>query len=548
LVISVPISIIVVALLALLLVLAIPPIPSLRRMLLRVQQALAGTLGDCFVLAHSPIQRAAIVSHVRRDLEWLTSQGCEKIAVIAHSQGAAIAFKALCTGVLKRFCETKAVDSDSSASQFRETILITFGSGLAKLSELERVLDRDRKLGWIAIGGLALTGLSLEFFNVINVIPFVEPSKDLGVLCPFWGALLWVSGVGSGAVARPSPDDFEPHRNFGCDTKWRDYYASHDPVPNGPLFDEDQPFLKSENVHNFASMWRDHTSYWLNRDEFVPAVIRDLAELSQLPLLDLQQGDEKKIQTAAARRAARVQWLAGARSAIWAVAAVVMITRWSDLPRVGSKLLSQLPLLEKVFGSFGISNGEFATSPLAKELGGIVAVLVCGAVAFQVVRLLWQNWTWWDTRALLQRNDVSEWPRWLFFVVTLTLVNAGILVSMGLPTTIVATRPPNSGSSFIVYLIVPGFIAGGVMYLWRLMWWLIKRGENPGAIFWPAAVAALVVVPIMALSLIINMGDSYRLGILVGLVVLGCFLIQYFDGRIQTERKTYATSVVGSDA
>ena len=541
LIVSVPISIIVVVLLALLLLLAIPPIPSLRAMLLRVQQALAGTLGDCFTLVASPIQRAAIVSHVRRDVDWLISQDCKNIAVVAHSQGAAVAHEALSTGVLKRFCQVRGVESDPLARESRKTLLITFGSGIAKLSELDLLGWTGRaKIGWMPIGGLALIGLSLEFFKVINVIPFVERSEGLGVFCAIWGTLFWIQGVASGAKERPLPANFEPRTKFGCDTKWRDYYASHDPVPNGPLFDKNQSFPDSEEVHNFASMWRDHTTYWLNRDEFVPAVIRDLAELSQLPLLDLQPSDKEKIKTASARRAARVQWLTRASLAIWVVAAVVTITRWTDLPRVGSKLLSQLPLLEKVFGSFGmkeIVNGEFATSFLAEELAGIVAVVVCGAVASQVVRILWQNWTWWDTRALLRWNDVSEWPRWLFFVVTLALVNAGILVSMGLPTTIVATRPPNYGSSFIVYLFAPGFIAGGIMYLWRLMmWWLNKRRENPGATFWPAAVASLMVAPIMALSLIISMGDWYRLGILVGLVVLGCFLIHHIDAQIEAER------------
>src|SRR5262249_35822468 len=142
-------------------------IPSLRRILLRVQQALAGTLGDCFILVASPIQRAAIISHVQRDIDWLISQDCKNIAVVAHSQGAAVAFEALSTGVLKRFCQVRGVESDPSARESRKTLLITFGSGIAKLSELDLLGWFDwAKIGWMPVGGLALIGLSLEFFKV----------------------------------------------------------------------------------------------------------------------------------------------------------------------------------------------------------------------------------------------------------------------------------------------------------------------------------------------------------------------------------------------
>ena len=61
---SVVVSIVVVVALLLLLALAIPPIPSVRKVLLRIQQQLANSVGDCYILVASPIQKAAIVSHV----------------------------------------------------------------------------------------------------------------------------------------------------------------------------------------------------------------------------------------------------------------------------------------------------------------------------------------------------------------------------------------------------------------------------------------------------------------------------------------------------
>jgi hypothetical protein len=541
---SVLVSIIVLLLLTLVLVLAIPPIPSLRAMLLRVQQALADTLGDCFILVASPVQKGAIVSHVRRDIDWLVSRGCKNIAVVAHSQGAAVAFEALSTGVFRKSCQAKGVESDSSAREVRKSLLITFGSGLAKLRELENALVTEKaKFGWIPIAGLALLVLSLEFCNVINLIPFLGSSLYWTVWCGFLGILFWIGGVLSSIGERPKPNDFK----FESDTAWRDYYASHDPVPNGPLFEEDQTFLKGAEVHNFASLWRDHTTYWQNRDEFVPAIMRDLAELSQLPLFDLRAGDNKKIEAAAKRRAARVQWLAYARSAIWVATVTVIITRWIDLPRFGGVLLSQLPLLEKILGWFGIkqiSNGEIARTFLAEELAGIVAVLVCGALAYQLVRLIWQIWTWRDTRALLQReSDGSEWVRWLFLLVTLGVVNAGIVISLGLPGTRVA-RPFNP-MPWVVYLMLPGLASAEIMFVWRLIrhafayktFFRTWPAMNV-RIFWPAPIVTLLLVPILALSLVVEMGDLYRKGIVAGLIALGCLLIHYFGILIEAERQT----------
>ena len=193
----------------------------------------------------------------------------------------------------------------------------------------------------------------------------------------------------------------------------------------------------------------------------------------------------------------------------------------------------QLPLLEKIFRWFGIkeiSNGEFATSFLAQDVAGIVAVLVCAVLANQVMRLVWQLWTWRDTRALLRREGYgSELPRWLFLVVALAIIDAGVLVSMDLPDAIVPPTP-KAGGGWIVYIFVPGSLAGGLMYLWRL----IRGRDSAGATFWPAAVTALLVAPVMALLLTIEMNDWYRLGVVIGLIGLGWLLL------LEVERKVYA--------
>ena len=82
------------AALAVLIPTALLPIPQLRELLLTLQLKIASTLGDSYMLVSRPIEAASIVGQVRRDLEWLAKH-CNVVAVVAHSQGGAVAHKAL---------------------------------------------------------------------------------------------------------------------------------------------------------------------------------------------------------------------------------------------------------------------------------------------------------------------------------------------------------------------------------------------------------------------------------------------------------------------
>ena len=81
--------------------LALLPIAALRTFASAVQRLLTATLGDSYVLVTSPVRTAAILSGLRRDLEWLAPQ-CDKIAIVAHSQGAALTLPAAAAGNVRR--------------------------------------------------------------------------------------------------------------------------------------------------------------------------------------------------------------------------------------------------------------------------------------------------------------------------------------------------------------------------------------------------------------------------------------------------------------
>jgi len=66
------------------------PVPRIDLAVQWVVVKLAAMLGDSYVLARCPVQFAAMRTQVARDLSWLQDR-CDRVAVVAHSQGAAIA-------------------------------------------------------------------------------------------------------------------------------------------------------------------------------------------------------------------------------------------------------------------------------------------------------------------------------------------------------------------------------------------------------------------------------------------------------------------------
>lgn len=123
---------IVLLLVVLILVLSLVPIDAVREVALSLQRLLSQTIGDSYTLVASPTTAAAIATRVRHDLDWLAER-CERVVVIAHSQGAAIAHRVL-RGPPGKEC----------------AMLLSFGSGLQKLAEIERAAAS--RAGWTLWG------------------------------------------------------------------------------------------------------------------------------------------------------------------------------------------------------------------------------------------------------------------------------------------------------------------------------------------------------------------------------------------------------------
>jgi hypothetical protein len=237
------------------------PIRRIRAAIGSLQRKISSSLGDSFVLIDNPINEAAIVSRVRRDINWLRAQGCRRVVVVAHSQGGAVSVRAL---------HDDATQADR---------LVTFGSGLRKLEELSHLRREGayKRPAWLALGGVVVVGFALlGFFGGLAEVRAGRAGEASAVI----SALLLVVGIGltSGGVGllltssdptslRQFQQAFRS-RSLSRKFRWVDIYSSHDPVPNGALFstDPEPPIHGGWEVSNLRSLTLDHNSYWKNLD------------------------------------------------------------------------------------------------------------------------------------------------------------------------------------------------------------------------------------------------------------------------------------------
>jgi len=207
------------------------PIPRIDEAVRWVAVKVSAVLGDSYMLAHCPVQFAAMRTQVARDLRWLQDR-CEKVAVVAHSQGAAIAHQVL---------------KDGGDHRGNIRAFITVGQGISKLHLLWR-MDWDphayRAAWWSRLlvttgmffAGLPALGLLARHWTSATIVQILV-SLPVSVLLPCAGFVIIVIGVvvAMHAVCGDLQQDLAL---ADAGLWWSDYYASADPVSNGPLVTE----------------------------------------------------------------------------------------------------------------------------------------------------------------------------------------------------------------------------------------------------------------------------------------------------------------------
>lgn len=368
--------------------LALLPVPRLRGVLSNVLLTLTGVLGDSFVLVESDIQRAAIVDKTRDALRWLAER-CERVVVVAHSQGGAVAHQAL------RLAQPENV-----------ILLVTLGSGLGKLEEL----IRGRRTSGSISGVAYLVPL---IFLLAALIAYILSFEAFDSFAEFTtmvvGSLILAAVLFSLITARNHWESFgkwvgtlslKPVRPG---LTWLDVYASHDPVPNGALAPQGVAVdgLTSREIVNFRSWLRDHTSYWGNRCEFVPCVARAIAEAAGLGAFGADA--TQRFEQAANAHRRKLRWWSVTK---WVTLAAVaaMFWRYGDsFQQRGAGLFERLQAwwfrADSTRGF--LADVLLVVPPFLKSAFARFGPLLAGAAGPLLLIVLWRYgyrflWRWWD--------------------------------------------------------------------------------------------------------------------------------------------------------
>ncbi len=365
------------------------PIPRIDQAAHWVVVRVSAVLGDSYMLAHCPVQLAAMRTKVAGDLRWLQDR-CEKVAVVAHSQGAAIAHRVLKDGSSYRAGDLRA--------------FITLGQGISKLHMLQH-LDWDPRVRpaarrsrllvsiGMACAGLPALGLIVSRWANPGVVTFLINARHSVPLIFTGFVVIWLGVSQAMRAMRVIEGDLKRELGFGAGAfLWSDYYASADPVSNGALdpgsgqvadrelaADREALLLPSpcNQVSNSGSVLFDHNGYLRNHNQLVSMLLNDLVAAaysdgrdSPAPPRLVSAADLKN---ASQRRRWLVAWLLG-----WRFLAVGMgVALWQVNP--GPILKHPMNWLVHLFAPHaGMSDG----------LARLVAVLLITAAAYLLVAVI----------------------------------------------------------------------------------------------------------------------------------------------------------------
>lgn len=366
--------------LALLLLPAAIPLGFLRQHAEAVQRRVASELGDSFAFAHSPLRTAHAVARVKADLEWLATR-VERVVVVAESQGVAVVERAL--------------------REFRPENLrmaVTVGSALKRLVMLSalRATGMNSAKACVAVGLVAsLSAVQLVGTSLLGIGPTSVPEMGLSLFGLVFLAVLWLA-LG---------EEKEPSVHCGlAGLRWLDYFASADPVADGPSLQALPPTkYQSIEVHNRDSLLRDHAGYWANTDEFLAHLVCAISREAEsaVPLHSLTEYDEWTLANAAARRSWRVRHLRWLRwTTVIAGGAMIWVLA-SDLAALGNWLESASQRIIVLPG--WISTLALSLSVTPEGLLGAIGIAIGTWLAGLVVMLAWKLWDQVDLWCFFQR-------------------------------------------------------------------------------------------------------------------------------------------------
>jgi hypothetical protein len=430
-------------------------IPILGSRFRAIALGLARGAGDTFILG-DPIQKAALWQRISKDLDWLEER-CQTVAVVAHSQGAALSHELL-------FCYSK--DSSNGPPPNRPMrhgkvkALITYGSGVWRLSALKDIRTDTKRLkiaGGLGLAGALLLGVSAWIFGGRLLALWLSLLLDwsrvgdafrafgfsVHYFWPFsaWLILGWVAHlVRTWNVERNLSERFQFKPEAGI--RWSDYYGSADPVRIGPAIPatkEEVGLERYERIFNRRAVSTDHTTYFDNTDQFMTFLAFDLMDVAGLPWTPVgaTSGSRDEVITrVGVNRAVRTGFLLLSRLltigvGVWVVSGLAgdLNTRAEGcvgrplLCDIGSRLASAA---EKVLPDWTrLTLPGWTIEP--PEVFAVAAVLV---LVFVAVALIGGVWTAWDRLALKELRDPASLNLRKGLLAVVFAFGAGAIISM----------------------------------------------------------------------------------------------------------------------
>ena len=437
------------------------------------QGTLANGFGDAFVLSRSPIRFGAMAAEVRGALQVLRTH-CDAVAVIAESQGTAVAWYGLKHEMVDAPGEDEpsaaaARDGEEPPRKAPIGLFLTHAQGLRKLAFALTMARKppNARARWAAFESTAFLGLAVLALLVnapwylalaAVLLALIAEVSLLLVATPIWNeagddiAKDWVEVLKAEAKANVEASPGGPQ------LEWLDLWASADPGPVGPL-DVQGERVSSYKIRNVGSLWADHVYYWRNTTEFLPIVAACLFTLGG-PGMYAKGLDDPRLLVPAMRRHARVVALLPFRALVVVGVAVGLLYALRT-PDFGSGLIRWVASL-----NLPVVDGFFDPSPdWLVSVAGYLLVLALGVVLWLPVSVFWN--------ALLRRDEDTFFsgvgrPLWtvgwyLFGAMALPLgaVVVGLLLYARQPTLAVAYV-------FVVVLMALVFLAvlsgGGKTY------------------------------------------------------------------------------------
>jgi hypothetical protein len=379
---------------------ALVPVGSLRRRVYAMLIEITGVVGDSYVLINDPIQRVAFAGSTRRALAWLRAQGCARVAVVAHSQGAAVARDVLLGE------DAPPVD-----------LLVTLGPGLAKLDALAaRERSDPHSFMWSgAAAPLAFAALAAWlrlWADGEGGIGLWGVPGLLAVLAALAIARSWSSVCESLEALKPDALQAATMRKRQPRMQWADFYAGSDPVSNGSLsatLGANLARIVSRRVLVLGSVLQDHTSYWTSQADFVAHVADALDRCAGAGL----GIDAPRVREGRAAFARSVRLLVALRWLVYA-AWLLPLFAWDRLRDAAAALhrhLTGLPLASVRGAVEGIDGalGWAATALAGRDVdgAGVTAFALLGALLAVALAVWGRILTyWWFHMTALQLTPV----------------------------------------------------------------------------------------------------------------------------------------------